>query len=73
MGAAQEAFNDELSKVLKYLDSEKKEQLLNFAGYLASMDEWKATYEVREDEALLKSVRSGLIDIQNGDVEAVEL
>ena len=32
-----------------------------------------AQYEVREDEALLKSVRSGIVDIQNGDVEAVEL
>lgn len=64
---------NEIMVRLKSLPQIKKQEILDFIGYLSAKSEWNATIEVRQDKKLLAHVKKGLKDIKNGKIERVRL
>jgi hypothetical protein len=66
MGASREKVTQRLDWVISNLPPKKLEQLLEFAEYLKSREDWAATRELMKDPNMVRDVEEGRAQAARG-------
>lgn len=67
MAASPSKIKQRLESVIERLPSKKLAQLLDFAEYLKSREDWAATHELMRDPAMSRDVEEGRTQAARGE------
>ncbi len=70
MSIATQKLEDRLKKTIECLSPEKLEQVVDYAEYLHSRDEWDATMELLSDPGMRRDIEEGIQQLKKGETHS---